>query len=214
MWKPNEDFVSVLLSMGISRNVAERALLNTGNSSAEIAAAWIFDNPDGTLPELPLTADEIANLSDLPSQENMNSDENCEEDEEDDVVPEGYDGPYKMVFVVNMSLGMGVGKIAAQVAHAALGLHRELIDKEMEENKECGALTCWEDYDGERKIALKGESKEHLLDLLRQAKEVGLCHYLVSDAGHTQVAPGSNTVLSIFGKESDVNLITGKLKLL
>lgn len=45
----------------------------------------------------------------------MNSDENCEEDEEDDVVPEGYDGPYKMVFVVNMSLGMGVGKIAAQV---------------------------------------------------------------------------------------------------
>lgn len=66
----------------------------------------------------------------------------------------------------------------------------------------------------ERKIALKGESKEHLLDLLRQAKEVGLCHYLVSDAGHTQVAPGSNTVLSIFGKESDVNLITGKLKLL
>lgn len=35
-----------------------------------------------------------------------------------------------------------------QVAHAALGLHRELIDKEMEENKECGPLTCWESYDG------------------------------------------------------------------
>ncbi|XP_057367622.1 probable peptidyl-tRNA hydrolase 2 [Daphnia carinata] len=213
MWKPNEDFVSILLSMGISRNVAERALLNTGNSSAEMAAAWVFDHPDRTLPELPLTADEIANLSDLPPQENM-SDENCGEDEEDDVLPEAYDGPYKMVFVVNTELGMGVGKIAAQVAHAALGLHRALIDKEMEENEECGPLTCWEDYDGERKIALKGESKEHLLDLLKQAKEAGLCHYLVSDAGHTQVAPGSNTVLSIFGKESEVNQITGKLKLL
>jgi PTH2 family peptidyl-tRNA hydrolase len=61
---------------------------------------------------------------------------------------------------------------------------------------------------------LKGENKQHLLDLMQKAKESGLLHYLVSDAGHTQVAPGSNTVLSIFGKESDVNEITGKLKLL
>lgn len=52
----------------------------------------------------------------LPFQENMNSEENDEEDEEDDLLPEDYDGPYKMVFVVNTSLGMGVGKIAAQVS--------------------------------------------------------------------------------------------------
>lgn len=37
------------------------------------------------------------------------------EDTEDEELPENYDGPYKMVFVVNMDLGMGVGKIAAQV---------------------------------------------------------------------------------------------------
>jgi len=61
---------------------------------------------------------------------------------------------------------------------------------------------------------LKGQNKQHLLDLMQKAKESSLSHYLVSDAGHTQVAPGSNTVLSIFGKESDVNVITGKLKLL
>jgi PTH2 family peptidyl-tRNA hydrolase len=61
---------------------------------------------------------------------------------------------------------------------------------------------------------LKGENKQHLLDLMQKARESGLPHYLVSDAGHTQVAPGSNTVLSIFGKDSDVNVITGKLKLL
>ena len=66
----------------------------------------------------------------------------------------------------------------------------------------------------ERKIALKGENKKHLLELMQQAKEASLSCYLVSDAGHTQVAPGSNTVLSIFGKESEVNQITGKLKLL
>ena len=33
-----------------------------------------------------------------------------------------------MVFVVNSELQMGVGKVAAQVAHAALGLHRTLLD--------------------------------------------------------------------------------------
>lgn len=38
-----------------------------------------------------------------------------EEEEEEEEIPEGYDGPYKMVFVVNSELGMGVGKIAAQV---------------------------------------------------------------------------------------------------
>jgi PTH2 family peptidyl-tRNA hydrolase len=33
-----------------------------------------------------------------------------------------------MVFVVNMELNMGVGKVAAQCAHAALALHRIMID--------------------------------------------------------------------------------------
>lgn len=45
-------------------------------------------------------------------QGNENVDTKSEEDED---LPEDYDGPYKMVFVVNMELGMGVGKIAAQV---------------------------------------------------------------------------------------------------
>ena len=34
----------------------------------------------------------------------------------------------KMVFVVNSELKMGVGKIAAQVAHAGLGLQRVLLE--------------------------------------------------------------------------------------
>ena len=35
-----------------------------------------------------------------------------------------------MVFVVNMELQMGQGKIAAQVAHAALAMFRELMESE------------------------------------------------------------------------------------
>ena len=37
--------------------------------------------------------------------------------------------PYKMVFVVNTELDMGVGKIAAQVGHAAVGLYKILASK-------------------------------------------------------------------------------------
>lgn len=39
--------------------------------------------------------------------------EDCEEEEEEDIY-------YKMVFVVNMELGMGVGKVAAQVSVLSL----------------------------------------------------------------------------------------------
>ena len=35
---------------------------------------------------------------------------------------------HKMVFVVNDSLKMGVGKIGAQIGHASIGLYRELIE--------------------------------------------------------------------------------------
>lgn len=37
---------------------------------------------------------------------------------------------YKMVFVVNSSLKMGVGKIAAQVAHASLGLYKMMVENQ------------------------------------------------------------------------------------
>lgn len=41
--------------------------------------------------------------------------------------PDGID-LHKMVFVVNNELNMGVGKVAAQCAHAALALHRIMIE--------------------------------------------------------------------------------------
>ena len=43
------------------------------------------------------------------------SEEETSDEEEEIELPEGYNGPYKMVFVVNSELKMGVGKIAAQV---------------------------------------------------------------------------------------------------
>jgi uncharacterized UBP type Zn finger protein len=55
----------------IETNPYLQALLNTGNSSAEIAATWIFDHPDLTLPDIPITVDEIEKLA----GKNLNSEE-------------------------------------------------------------------------------------------------------------------------------------------
>lgn len=70
-----------------------------------------------------------------------------QEDESDvsdeaEYLPEGVDF-YKMVFIVNAELNMGVGKTAAQVAHAALGLHRTLLD---DPQKFGQMLMSWEQF--------------------------------------------------------------------
>ena len=64
------------------------------------------------------------------------------DDSDDDFFPEGVDF-YKMVFVVNNELQMGVGKIAAQVAHAALGLHRTMMESPQQFGQ---MLMSWEQF--------------------------------------------------------------------
>lgn len=66
----------------------------------------------------------------------------------------------------------------------------------------------------EKKIVLKGNDEAHLTSLYEKAKCHNIPCYLVRDAGHTQIAPNSITVLSLFGLEDEVNEITGKLNLL
>lgn len=115
-----------------------------------------------------------------------------------------------MVFVVNSDLNMGVGKTAAQVAHAALGLNQLLLQNE---SRYGGSLICWVET-GETKIVLKGDSSAHLMQLEKAGMDAGLPVYLVQDAGKTQVPAGSTTVLSMFGRVDLVDSITGTLRLL
>ncbi|XP_078065972.1 putative peptidyl-tRNA hydrolase 2 [Mustelus asterias] len=117
---------------------------------------------------------------------------------------------YKMVFVVNMELTMGIGKVAAQVAHAAVGLYQMMLE---ESDNWQQMLTTW-DNDGGKKIVLKGQNAEHILELQEQACRLKLPNYLVVDAGKTQIAAGSHTVLAIMGEETLVNQVTGNLQLL
>lgn len=189
-WTPNAHALEVLLGMGISRNAALKALYYTGNQGADFAAAWIFENNDNE--------DLDAPLEDLESLD--------ESDTEEEDAPE----TFKMVFAVNMELEMGVGKVAAQVAHAAVGLYRLLLQ---DETRHASMLLLWEEF-GETKIALRANSAQHLMELEKQASSLGLPTYLVHDAGRTQIAPGSTTVLGIMGRLDIVDQVTGGLRLL
>lgn len=82
------------------------------------------------------------------------------------------------------------------------------------------------------KIALKASSEDELLELEAIAKSLNLCARSIQDAGRTQIAAGSRTVLGIGpGKSSKedfavrcltlltapveiINKVTGKLRLL
>ena len=68
---------------------------------------------------------------------------------------------------------------------------------------------------GQKKICVKGNDAEHLLQLEKQCKERDITTVKIHDAGHTQIPSGSLTVLSL-GPDMETNLdkITGDLKLL
>ncbi|KAM3838067.1 putative peptidyl-tRNA hydrolase 2, partial [Diretmus argenteus] len=125
-----------------------------------------------------------------------------EEEGDDDLM-------FKMVFVVNMDLAMGVGKVAAQVGHAAVGLYQALQEK----NSWREMAWKW-DHGGAKKVVVQGINMAHLLELQALAMSLSLPTYLVQDAGLTQVEAGSRTVLAIMGEEEMVNNVTGSLKLL
>lgn len=95
----------------------------------------------------------------------------------------------KQVILVRTDLEMRKGKVASQVAHAAVNP----IDK---------------------RVILKVGSLAELEAYERKAQAAALITRKIADAGHTQVDPGTVTVLSIIGPESIVNDITGELKLL
>jgi len=113
-----------------------------------------------------------------------------------------------MVLVVNMDLGMKTGKIAAQCAHAAVGVYSYLIKRKPH------ILEPWASQ-GQAKIALRAPNLDDIHALEKKARDIGLPTYIVQDAGRTQVEPGSETVLAIGpGPVDVVDSVTGHLKLL
>ncbi|KAG2426425.1 hypothetical protein HYH02_014784 [Chlamydomonas schloesseri] len=114
----------------------------------------------------------------------------------------------KMVLCVNMSLKMGTGKVGAQCAHAAVGVLWSHY------NSHSIAIRQWEMY-GQPKIALKVSDEAEMAALEAKAGAAGIPTYIVHDAGRTQIAAGSQTVLAIGpAPKSQLDTVTGHLKLL
>ncbi|KAJ9614595.1 hypothetical protein H2200_002732 [Cladophialophora chaetospira] len=115
----------------------------------------------------------------------------------------------KLVLGVRTDLGMGKGKIAAQCSHATLACYKFLLNHVTS----APMLKRWE-MGGQPKIAVQVKSEEELETLQAQAVSLGLCARIIHDAGRTQIAAGSATVLGVLGPKSVVDQVTGQLKLL
>ncbi|GAQ87717.1 Peptidyl-tRNA hydrolase II (PTH2) family protein [Klebsormidium nitens] len=114
---------------------------------------------------------------------------------------------FKMVLVVRNDLKMGKGKIAAQCSHATLGVYKHLL------RRGPSILRRWE-YCAQVKVVVKAETEADILALQSQARAVGLPTHITIDAGRTQIAPNSRTVMAIVGPAKLVDDVTGHLKLL
>ncbi|KAL8538351.1 hypothetical protein ACS0TY_000369 [Phlomoides rotata] len=114
---------------------------------------------------------------------------------------------FKMVLVVRNDLKMGKGKIAAQCSHATLGLYKKILHRAPK------SLNRWE-MCGQVKVVVKIESEDDMLVLQERAKSLNLPTHITIDAGRTQIAPNSRTVMTILGPADLVDEVTGGLKLL
>ncbi|KAF8382454.1 cox-16 [Pristionchus pacificus] len=184
--------LSSLHELGFEEEIAKIALVRTANTSVEAAVQWIVER---------------SNESDFEDEDEEETEEEMGGSNSIPMVATGR--THKMVLVANMSLKMGTGKLAAQVGHATLAVYKAAMSTE--EGKV--GIEAWQRH-GQVKIVVKGESTEQLMDLFKTAKDVGVCAYIVQDAGYTQIPPGSRTVLGLFGPVQAVDAVTGHLKLL
>ena len=110
----------------------------------------------------------------------------------------------KQAIVARADLGMGEGKLAAQVAHASL-MAVEDADRNAESE--------WKGS-GQKKVVLQADGESRLFELADRAEREGLPHAVVRDAGHTQLEPGTASALAVRPARDDlVDKVTGHLSL-
>ncbi len=110
----------------------------------------------------------------------------------------------KQAIVVRADLDMGVGKLAAQVAHASLSAY---------ERADEAARRDWK-AESQKKVVLKASDERTLHSLKEVAEARGLPTALIRDAGHTQLDPGTVTTLGIGPAADDrIDEVTGELSL-
>jgi PTH2 family peptidyl-tRNA hydrolase len=110
----------------------------------------------------------------------------------------------KQAIVARTDIGMGQGKLAAQVAHASLSAYEDADERTRREWK----------GGGQKKIVLEAAAESEIHELADAARREGLPYAVVRDAGHTQLEPGTVTALAVGpGPENIVDKVTGDLSL-
>ena len=112
---------------------------------------------------------------------------------------------YKQCILVREDLKLPKGKMAVQVAHAALSA-AEWAKPSVQE--------AWK-REGQKKIVLKVNSAEELFRFKEEARRADIPTALIQDAGLTCVPPGTITALGMGPADSDrLDKIVGHLKLM
>jgi PTH2 family peptidyl-tRNA hydrolase len=112
---------------------------------------------------------------------------------------------FKQVIIVRKDLKWGKGKLGSHCAHASVGAVRKAKEEIVEK---------WE-KEGAKKIVLKVKDLKELKEIYKKVKDAKLPHFLVRDAGLTQLKKGTVTCLGIGpAEDKKIDRITGKLKLL
>ncbi len=114
---------------------------------------------------------------------------------------------YKLVVVIRDDLKMSPGKLAAQVAHAAVTC---ALDAKARKTK---WFSEWY-KEGQRKVVLRAKDLDELRSLKESAARAGITVAMISDAGLTELPPNTTTCLGIGpAPENMIDPVTGALPL-
>jgi PTH2 family peptidyl-tRNA hydrolase len=115
---------------------------------------------------------------------------------------------YKQVIVVRKDLRMGTGKVAAQVAHAAV------LGAERVKRVNPRWYQTWF-VSGQPKVVVRVKGNNELIAVRKHAQELALEVVQVEDSGLTQVSPGTTTCIGIGPAPVElIDRVTSHLKLL
>ncbi len=113
----------------------------------------------------------------------------------------------KMVIAVRRDIDLGKGKMAAQVGHAAVTLALNSMKKHKKLYRE------WIDQ-GQKKVVVRVNGLPDMYRIKQALEDAGIQTCLITDAGLTQIPPGTVTCLGAGPAESDqLDQITGELSL-
>ena len=117
-------------------------------------------------------------------------------------------GGFKQVIVVRKDLGMGTGKLAAQVAHAAV------MAVEITKIRNLNWFNSWFKA-GQAKVVVKVQTLGELLEIRKHAESLHLTVAVIQDSGLTQIPAGTVTCIGIGpGPSGLIDKVTNHLKLL